>query len=745
MSRLRTHLILLVLCAMLPAIGLALYVNFEQRRSGAESIRREAWWASHSAAQESQMIFDTVRVMLSDIAKRPEVRRIEQPATDTLLDLMVKENPMLQTIAIADTEGNCVANALNMPLGFNVSDRPYFQRVMKYRSFQIGEHTFSKTTGKRTIHLAYPLLSADGQTELIIIAALDLNAFRRLHDEHDYLPYGATISLIDRNGIMFYRYPSDDLYLGNPIPEDSWRYMTDVGTSDGEYTAVGVDGQKRIYAFHRLDLTDQKGDIWIRVGIPADIAYRQADAMMFRQIFILISVCIIALYLTHVLGKQLILMPVSHLIHSARKIAEGNFAARADIDDKGEFGQLARSFNEMAEAIYRREEALINAKEFAEAANLAKSRFVATVSHELRTPLNGVIGMTDLALMAENDEHQREYLQNIRSCAISLSDIVNDILDFSKIESGKVELENTEFDLYILVENSVKVISGKCREKHIDLSWHIFPDLPRMFVGDPLRIRQILLNLLGNAVKFTEKGEIAVSVSLSDTGRSEEILPVVFSVKDTGIGISPDKSEIIFESFMQADNSTTRRYGGTGLGLAISKSLVQLMKGNISLKSEPGKGSTFVFEIPLRIVHKPLPMPVQHISGQKTENISGTVLVAEDNSVNMMIITQFISKTGCQVIRAENGLEAYRKFMENKIDLIFMDIHMPEMDGHEATRKIREYENGTRHTPIVAITADAMSGDKEKCLASGMDDYIAKPFKREQVLAAIRRFMADSE
>jgi two-component system, sensor histidine kinase len=346
-------------------------------------------------------------------------------------------------------------------------------------------------------------------------------------------------------------------------------------------------------------------------------------------------------------------------------------------------------------------------------------------------------------LMAETDQCQREYLQSIRNCAMSLSDIVNDILDFSKIESGKIELENTEFDLHALVENSVKVISGKCQEKHIDLSWYISPELPHAVVGDPVRIRQILVNLLGNAVKFTETGEIAVSVSLSNTGKSEDILPVVFSVRDTGIGISPDKSDIIFESFMQADNSTTRKYGGTGLGLAISKSLVQLMRGNIGLESEPGKGSTFGFAIPLRIARKPL--PIQHIPDQKPEKISGTILVAEDNSVNMMIITQFISRTGCQVIRAENGSEAYRKFTENKVDLIFMDIHMPEMDGHEATRKIREYENGTGHTPIIAITADAMSGDKEKCLASGMDDYIAKPFKQEEVLATIRRFMTDSE
>jgi len=503
------------------------------------------------------------------------------------------------------------------------------------------------------------------------------------------------------------------------------------------------------------------------------------------------------------------------------------------------------------------------------------------MSHELRTPMNGIIGFTDLVLTTELQKAQRDYLKNVSKSAYSLLNIINDILDFSKIEAGKLLIDEVPFNLAELVEDTVDLISIKAEEKGLELVCSIDPALPSQLIGDPIRIKQVLTNLMGNAVKFTAKGEVFVKLECGSRYEKNEtgFIDIGILVKDTGIGIPQNKLNDIFESFTQADNSTTRKYGGTGLGLTISKSLVELMNGRLTVESEPGKGSSFSFNLSLQVVNvappiafdsKPLLREVLVIDDNETncklmrgifdylhipckictsgpealqlittsiqnnslfdliitdhqmpemdgitlakeikkllqgrtepfilmlsslektlfqheaesiginkflskpvklhelnsvlsaifnkaikhehketipaiEAFNGVtkVLVVEDEPMNLMLITEVLRKMGIEVVTAGNGYEAVDQLIEHDPSLIFMDINMPVMDGFMATELIRRLPTHHKKVPVVALTADAMQEDKERCLASGMNDYVSKPFRLEEIHHVIKKY-----
>ena len=521
--------------------------------------------------------------------------------------------------------------------------------------------------------------------------------------------------------------------------------------------SAGISEYVRTRPFRSLGL-----DWKIAVVIP-EKEFIGSVQRMARSAFLITLAALGLSLLTAFWVSRWICRPLSDLVESAKAITRGEWRAPFVLKRDDEVGELSRSFalmsKQLSEAFSGLEEKvrlrtveleqknreLTEAKavseslaEEAKAASRAKSSFLASMSHEIRTPMNAVLGLSDLVLATPLSEEQREHLSLVQTSAESLLGILDDILDLAKIEAGKMSLENRPFRLRPLVEQVGALMRPRAEKNGVALGVSVAPELSDAFEGDPLRVRQILMNLVGNAVKFTSEGSVEIVVTLA--GGDEEQAQVAFAVSDTGPGIPQSKVHLLFDDFTQLDGSSTRKHGGTGLGLAISRSLARLMGGDITVESEVGRGSVFRFSLPLLRCSGEI---VEEHEGTETDfsSMKGNVLLAEDNAVNTKMTVAMLKKTGLTVRHAQNGREAVEMWRSEPFDLILMDCEMPVMDGLEATRRIRSEEQDGKSIPIVALTAYAMKGDRERCLEAGMTEYISKPIRSRKLYSLLARFL----
>jgi len=457
---------------------------------------------------------------------------------------------------------------------------------------------------------------------------------------------------------------------------------------------------------------------------------------LMTRVIAISSLAIAAFMTAFVLTQRQMTRPLDQLVQAAEAIGQGNYSVRPETNDRNsELAILASAISRMAADIEERVTELALARDAATASDRAKSLFLANMSHEVRTPLAGILGMLELARPGTTDPVVHKYLDTAEHSARHLLTIVNDILDFAQLEKGRLAVASAPFSLRALVESTIPLVAASAEERGNCMEVRIADDLPRQMLGDEVRLRQVLLNLLANAVKFTSHGTVSVDARTADAGHR-----LCLTVADTGIGMAPEMQQRVFESFVQADESISRRFGGTGLGLPICRQLVTLMGGSISVESSSGRGSRFTVDLPCRRVVDTVPAA----AGPAADRTVGTlrVLVADDAPTMQMLLDALLTRDGHKCDLVDDGNEALAAMQANDYDAVLMDVQMPHLDGLEATRLIRKTEGPRSRVPIVFVTASAMAGDEERFLAAGGDGYVSKPVAPDVLRAVLATALA---
>ena len=742
-STIRARLVWLVLFALLPALAIIVYDEIQFRRRIFHEIHREAVRVGAMAQERIESLIEETRAQLRTLARMPEIHAMNASASRRLAEILGDE-PIYTNLAIADPSGKIVSSAIPFQGEVRFDRFEAFRRTIATKSFSVGKYNFNPISHKSGINLGYPLLDPQGRLSGVLIASLGFSWLGDFIAQAD-LPKEAALVVLDSDGVILARTLDPEKWVGKNVREALFVQNILREGHSGTSVIKGFDGIDRLYAYAPIHSGTTETHAFLAVGIPTSVAEDEAGRSLLRNLLILMIGGLISVGIAWFVSEKLFLYDTRAVLRTARRLQAGDLTARTGLPPGGgELRELAQALDKGIYSLEKASHELVAAREAAEAANRAKSSFLAVMSHEIRTPMNAIINMTGLALDTDLTPRQQHFLSVVHSSSKNLLGIINDILDFSKIEAEKLELEQAPFSLRKVLDEVTETFRAKVVEKHVELVTFVPVDIPDGLIGDALRFRQVITNLVGNAFKFTDKGEVSVKVARQDSGEAREGAPpehidLVVSVRDTGIGIAEEQQSRLFRAFSQADTSTSRKYGGTGLGLAISQRLAQMMGGDLTLESKPGVGTTFFFAGRFglqKTQEAPIPSPPEDIRRHP-------VLIVEDTETSRELLETFLgswSMPYVSVATAEEGLALLdrhnRSGGNEPFGMVLLDWMLPGMNGLDAASRIREQEE-TRSLPIVLISAYAGKEEEARGAEVGVNVFLPKPITASSLFNAI--------